>query len=235
MGRAAGKRSPRDPVSQAIEDLKQLAGLGAGDDGSDPGVRRQEGIGEPRDIPGGLNHLANPPVKQQAVPRPEPQWPYRQSMLAHGVPPDEAGRHDRDPRLSGGQRGQAPAEKIAPRVSPVPVYIVESEGGPSSIRRAYPRSVTVPASTSAEPVRVCGRNPDRVEIRLLNEDTATDIRFATNLSALAAGTGALLPWPCNSYVSLPTQDELYAIGATGSGTPKLSIVEVFAADTQDAR
>jgi len=235
MGRAAGKRSPRDPVSQAIEDLKQLAGLGAGDDGSDPGVRRQEGIGEPRDIPGGQNHLANPPVKQQAVPRPEPQWPYRQSMLAHGVPPDEAGRHDRDPRLSGGQRGQAPQEKIAPRVSPVPVYIVESEGGPSSIRKASPRSVTCPASTSAEPVRVCGRNPDRVKISLLNEDTSTDIRFATNLAALSAGTGALLPWPNNSYLTLETQGELYAIGATGSGTPRLSIVEVFAADVEDAR
>jgi hypothetical protein len=236
MGRAAGKKGPgRDPVSQAIEDLKQLAGFGSDDDGSDPGVRRQEGIGEPRDIPGGLNHLANPPVQQQAVPRPEPEWRFRQSMLAHGVPPDEAGRHDRDPRLSGGQRGQAAAEKIAPRVSPVPVYIVESEGGPSSIRRAFPRSVTCPASTSAEPIRVAGRNPDRVKISLLNEDTATDIRFATNLTALSAGTGALLPWPGNSYLTLETQDEIYAIGATGSGTPKLSIVEVFAADAADAR
>jgi hypothetical protein len=221
-------------VSAALDDIRRIIGAD-GEDGTEPGVRRQEGIGEPRDIPGGLNHLANPPVKHQTVPVPEPEWPYRQSMLAHGVPPDEHGRHDRDPRLSGGQRGQAPAAKLAPRVSPVPVYIVESEGGPSSIRRAFPRSVTCPASTSAEPIRVCGRNPDRVKISLLNEDTATDIRFATNLTALSAGTGALLPWPANTYLTLETQDEIYAIGATGSGTPRLSIVEVFAADTQDAR
>ena len=55
----------------------------------------------------------------------------------------------------------------------------------------------------------------------------TNIRIATNLAQLAAGQGALIPWPLNSYTALPTQGELYAIGSAGSGTPRLSIIEVF--------
>ena len=223
MSRAAGKHGPR----QVIEDLVDATGL-VDREQVTPGQLREEGIGEPRDIPGGLNHMANPPVTHPPVPVPEREWPYRRANLAHGVQPDEAGRNFRDPRLTGGQRGKPPkSAEAAPRATPVPVYIVEGEAGPGVVRSAFPRSVQCPASTSAEPIRVCGRNENRVEIHILNEDTATDIRFAANLSALAAGTGALLPWPSNSYVRIRTQDELYAIGATGAGTPRLSIIEVF--------
>lgn len=220
MSRAAGKRTPR------WVGLDELLGAAMPEAPSE-GERHEEGIGDERDIPGGLNHLGNPPVKTQAVPVPASKWPYRRADLAHGVPP-EGHMHERDPRLTGGQRGQA---KVTPagaaKQSPVPVFIVENEGGPGVIRSASPRSITVPASTAAEPARVCGRAPGRIKISLLNEDTATDIRFATNLVTLAAGSGALLPWPNNSYLTLETQGELYAIGATGSGTPRLSIIEVF--------
>ncbi len=205
MSRAAGKHGPRE--------RGQLA---------------EEGIGDPRDIPGGRNHVANPEADRQAVPVPEPEWPYRRALLAHGVDPDEAGRTFRDPRLHGGQRGAPVLDApVPPGESPVPVYIVERAGGRRVIRTAYPRSVQCPASTAAEPVRVCGANENRVELSLLNEDTATDIRFAENPGALAAGTGALLPWPGNSYQRLRTQGEIYAIGATGAGTPRLSVIEVF--------
>ena len=61
----------------------------------------------------------------------------------------------------------------------------------------------------------------------LSPFTATDIRIATNLAQLAAGQGALIPWPLNSYTAFPTQGELYAQGATGGGTPRLSVIEVF--------
>lgn len=242
MSRAQGKRTPRwvglDELLGGHEP-KASAGDGSGgvtrDDGphggqdtpQTHGVRHEEGEGEGYGgIPGGLTHLANPPVKHQPVPVPEREWPYRRANLAHGVPPDGK-HHDRDPRITGGQRGKARATPPAPRQTPVPVYIVEGEGGDQSIRSASPRSVQCPAATSAEPVRVCGRAPDRIEIQILNEDSATDIRFATNLAPLAAGNGALLPWPSNSYVTIKTQGELYAIGASGSGTPRLSIVEVF--------
>jgi hypothetical protein len=229
MSRAYGKRTPRgqEPVLEPGGPLDQ-----AGRDAPDTeGVRAEEGIGPARDIPGGLNHLANPPVKVQPVPVPEHQWPFRRALLAHGVPPDGQA-YDRDPRLAGGQEGRAKVTEPAPLQTPVPVYIVTG-GDPGVIRSAWPRSVQCPASTTGVPIRVCGRNPNRVEVRMLNEDTATDIRFATELSAIAAGTGALLPWPANSYLVLETQDEIYAIGATGSGTPRLSIVEVFERPLED--
>ena len=219
MSRAQGKRTPR------WVGLEELLG-GGGQDHATEGERREAGATEDeRVIPGGLNHLANPPVKTQAVPVPAQDDPYRRSLLAHGVLPDGK-HHDRDPRLAGGQRGQAKMAPAPPKQTPVPVYIVEGRDA-TVIKSASPRSVQCPASTSAEPVRVCGRAPDRIEIQVLNEDTTTDIRFATNLAPLAAGNGALLPWPSNTYLALPTQGELYAIGASGTGTPRLSIIEVF--------
>jgi hypothetical protein len=227
MSRARGKNTPRDPLGELIADLKNMAGLGEHDPGADPGVRREEGIGEPRDIPGGLNHLANPPVTHGPVPTPVQEWPFRRSDLAHGVPPDEAGRQDRDPRLTGGQRGKARmAPPEAPRATPVPVYIVEGEGGGGVIRTVSPRSIQLSAAGTF-PTRVCGKNQHRVEVQLLNEDTATDIRFGVGVGGLTGGLGALLPWPSNSYLTVKTQDELWAIGATGSGTPRLSVIEVF--------
>jgi hypothetical protein len=75
-------------------------------------------------------------------------------------------------------------------------------------------------------VRLCGRDPNRVDIRLLNESTSSDIRFATRPADLATGGGALLPWPSNSYLHLATQDELYAISAD-TGSPKISVIQTF--------
>lgn len=228
MGRADRKTPRRDPadwVAKLAEDLFPGARL----DGQSEGDRREEGIGEPRDIPGGLPHLANPPVEHEKPPYKDPGWEYRRADLAHGVPPDEAGYYERDPRLSNnqGRPGHVELRHETLPPSPVPVYLVEGEGGGKVRREVALRSITCPASTAAEPARVCGLNEHRVEIRLLNEDTATDIRFAPTLAALAAGTGALLPWPSNTYLALPGQGELFAIGATGSGTPRLSIIETY--------
>lgn len=220
MGRAQGKHTPR-----IVADLEQV--LGVTPEGQTEGERREEGIGDPRDIPGGRNHRGNPPVPRFAVPGKPHEYPYRRADLAHGVPPDEAGHYDRDPRLSGAHAGHVkPGQAPHRPPDPVPVYIVQEAGGPGKVRSAAPRSITCPASTSAEPVRVCGLNPARVKIMLLNEDTATDIRFGTDLAVLAAGVGALLPWPANTYTTLETQGELWAIGATGAGTPRLSIIEI---------
>ena len=226
MSRAQGKKAPRVPF---LDDLAAILEPGK-DRPQTEGERREEGIGDERDIPGGISHNdANPAVVRQNVGSKPAEWRYRKD-LAHGVPPDEAGHHDRDgdhlqPR--GGQSGRPKYEQATSKPLPVPVYIVEEAGGRDAVKTASPRSQTCPASTAAEPIRLCGINPRRVRIALLNEDTATDIRFGHDLAALAAGTGALLPWPMNSYLWLDTQDELFAIGASGSGTPKISIIEVF--------
>jgi hypothetical protein len=229
MSRAQGKHPRRGVIETLIEDL-----TGSGDKPLTEGERAQLGIGEPRDIPGGKNHLANPPVKTETVPVPAREYPYSNAILAHGVEP-EGHMHTRDPRLTGGQTAEAPKYTKPPAVaSPVPVFIVEGSEGAKIIRTASPRFITVPAATSGVPVRVVGKNEDRVEVRLLNEDTATDIRIAVSPGDLSLDVensvitgGGLLPWPCNSYLAFPTQDELYAIGKTGTGTPKLSIIEIF--------
>lgn len=218
MSRAQGKHPRRGSILDDIFD-------GPPREPSE-GEQREEGIGDKVLLPGGKNHIANPPVPKFKVPVPEREWPYRRAILAHGVDPDEANMQPRDPRLSGGQHGAPVHEEVHRGPSPVPVYVVEHGGGPDKIRAAAPRSITCPASTTYEPARVCSINPRRIKIGILNEDTATDIRFATDLGALSAGTGALLPWPSNTYLWLETQAELFAIGATGSGTPKLSIIEV---------
>lgn len=228
MSRGAGRKgTPRqNAVERLVSDL-------LGGDGREltDGERRELGIGDDRDIPGGLSHIANPETTPPPAYGKPAEWRFRKD-LAHGVNPDEAGHIDRDlyeqHDRPGYQRGgRAPLHEDVPKPLPVPVYITERAGEGDSIRTASPRSITCPASTSAEPARVCGSNADRIEIMLLNEDTATDIRFGHDLAALSAGTGALLPWPNNSYLRMATQDELYAIGATGTGTPRLSIIEVF--------
>ena len=222
MGRAQGKRTPRGV-------LDSLTG-GPGGTELSGGEERELGIGDERDIPGGAQarpHIGNPEAERQPVPVPAHEWPYRRALLAHGVPPDGL-HHDREVhgRPEGGQHGHPDYHLPVPAPSAVPVYIVERAGQKDSLRTASPRMVTCPASTAAEPVRVCGRNADRIEIQLLNESQSSNIRFGHDLAVLAAGRGALLPWPSNSYVTVKTQDELFAISAD-SGTPALSIVEVF--------
>jgi hypothetical protein len=177
------------------------------------------------DLPGGKGHTVNPPTRPEkpAVP-PERPADYHKY---HGVPSDD-GQYEVPDGEVGKTPKPAPVEKIP---DAVPVYIVEGTSA-RVIRTASPRHIICPASTAAEPVRVCGKNTRRARIGLLNEDTATDIRIGAARGDLLTGPGgalggSLVPWPCNSYLWLETQDELYAIGAKGSGTPLLSIIEVF--------
>ncbi len=224
MTRASGRKgTQRDPLAALVADL----GLGGLADDEPGGQAREEGIGEPRDIPGGLNHLANPATRQQPGVKKHAAWQYSRADLAHGVPPDEAGYHETDTRLAHDQRGgSGPLHHEIGLPSPVPVYIVEGAGGARTLRLAVPRSMTVPANTTAEPVRICSRNDTRVEVRLLNEDGTNGIRFASTLAALSSGTGALLPKSATSYLNLPGQNDLWAV-SDGAAAAKLSVVEVY--------
>ena len=133
MGRAAGKNGPRRGIIEQL--LDDLAG-GGGQEQTE-GERRQEGIGAERVIPGGLNHLANPPVKPQAVPVPATEYPFSNAILAHGVEP-EGHMSERDPRLTGGQRGKAPVAGPGPELHPVPVYLTVRPGGGGPRRSPAP-------------------------------------------------------------------------------------------------
>jgi hypothetical protein len=222
VSRAAGKHGPR------WVGLDELFGTSAAD-GQSEGARREEGATEDeRVIPGGIPHHGNPPVKHPPVPVPEREWPYRRALLAHGVPPD--GKHsDRDPRLSGGQRGKAKTEPPpAPLQTPVPVVIVEKPWRDRPQAITDTRRITLPAA-SAEPVMICGANQTRSLVQLLNEDTTHQARFGQleDLIYDAQNTvvtgGARIPAGASGYTVFRSQDELYAISETSS-TVVISVI-----------
>jgi hypothetical protein len=223
MGRAAGKHTPRGVERRTALD----SFFNAGDDET-PGDERQEGIGAERHIPGGRNHLANPPVLEQVVPVPEREYPFREAILAHGVPPDGA-HWPRDPRLSGGQRGTPPSAKPSEfQPIPVPVYIVERTGGRRSTAIADTRRFTVPGYSS-EPILVCSDSPSRSLVQMLNEDSTHNVRFGRleDLTFDAQNNvitgGSRLPAGASGYTVLRTQAEIYAISETSS-TAVISVI-----------
>lgn len=219
-GRARGKHTPRGISAPAVP---EGGDLGAQGDGIGASSRMQA---EPSPIPGGKVHLENAPTIRQRTPVPDSPAEIK-DLNAHGVTPADHTARER----AEFQRGPNAVRPIVPAYSapaaepvPVPVRVVQQRS-PVIVRFAAPHSITLQASTG-EPVRLCGQDPNRVDILLLNESTSSDIRFATRQAELTAGNGALLPWPGNSYLRLTTQDELWAISAD-TGTPRVSIIQTF--------
>jgi hypothetical protein len=216
VSRAQRKHGPREPTAE------ELAYIGA--DIEQPGPQR--------DIPGGLTHLRNPQVVPQKVPVKETP-PYYRGIMAHGVPPEMHAPHERDdPRLTGGVRRPAPPTKLpAPPPSPVPVYIVEP-GSAAHVRdRSAMRHITVPAAGNP-PVTVCGMDPRRSLVQLLNEDATHHARFgrlgdlAFDAQNQVVSGGARLPAGSTSYIVVKTSDQLFAVSE--SSTPVLlSIILEF--------
>lgn len=222
MGRAQGKH-PRRGI---LEEL-----FSASDEMATEGERREMAIGEPRDIPGGLNHLGNPPVQRQAVGEKPSQDPYT-NLNAHGVEPHQAGYIERDGRLTGAvnTRVRPAYEQDHAPPSPVPVYIVERSGGPRAKAYVDTRHLTVPAA-SGEPVMVCPDNPARSLVQLLNEDTSHNVRIGRlqdlqydGANAVITG-GARLPAGASGYTIMRTQEALYAVSETSSTAVISAILE----------
>lgn len=181
--------------------------------------------GVPSPIPGGRPHLTNPPSVRHNVPVADSK-PEVRGVNAHGVLP---GTHTTRERAEFA-RGPNDLKPLIPHFRPpeprepvVPVRIVESA---STTRRVATGRHYALNATGTEPTRLCGIDPNRVEVLLLNEDTSSNVRFANTPGALAGGGGAILPKSMGSYLKVRTQDELWAISAD-SGTPQLSIINVF--------
>lgn len=186
--------------------------------------------GHPSPIPGGRPHIKNAPAIRHTVPTPASD-PEIGMGNAHGVQPGTHTNAERASEERGPNSVHSPRPQHHPvheRPAPIPVYVVQ-DGRDDVIRSAAPRTLTVPGTGAVEPVRLCGRDASREEVMLLNESTATDIRFAQRPSDLNNGGGALLPWPSNSYVKIKTQDELYAISATATAAA-CSVIQIFERD-----
>ena len=220
MSRAKGRQQPQRQPS--AEDIPPDSAMG-----------RELGLsarvqGHPSPIPGGRPHISNAPAVRHTVPVP-PSDPEIGMGNAHGVIPGthtnaERADHERGPNTVHRTMPRPQHHPVHERPQPIPVFVVQDAHN-DVLRSAAPHKITVPVST-ADPVRLCGRDTTRSEVMLLNESTSVDVRFAQRISDLNAGGGALLPWPTNSYLRIQTQDELYALSTVGTAAT-VSVIQVF--------
>ena len=221
MSRGAGRKGTgrEDWIGELLADL--------GVSGNRPqteGERREEGIGDERDIPGGKNHLANPESDPPPGYGKPAEWRYRKD-LAHGVDPDEAGHHDRDGqhgRPAGGQSGKAPLEgEPEEKLFPVPVYIVENAGTGRVKATAAMRRITLPAAGS-EPVTICAASESRALVQVLNEDSTHNARLGNledlnyDFSTSQFYGGARLPAGATGYTVFRTKEQVFGVSETSS-------------------
>lgn len=200
-------------------------------EGDDIGLSDRE-LGTPSPIPGGETHLINHQTMRQLVPITEPPPEYR-GVMAHGVPAEMHSAHERADAMRGPNSAHDP-RPVAPgprgphvhQVPPVPVTIVEEGHDVRPLRSSsHRRYILPPAGT--EPVRLVGRNSDRVELLLLNEDADHNIRFAAGIADLnQPNSGTVLPCTTSAYLEIKTQDELFAVSDDDS-EPAISIIEIF--------
>lgn len=185
--------------------------------------------GHPSPIPGGRPHISNAPAVRHTVPTPPSDREIGMGN-AHGVIPGshtnaERADHERGPNTVHATMPRPQHHAPRERPMPIPVYVVQDDRN-NVIRSAAPQNITVPGTGTADPVRLCGRDATRSEVMLLNESTVTDVRIAQRMSDLNDGGGGLLPWPANSYMKIKTQDELYAISASGTAAT-VSVIQIF--------
>jgi hypothetical protein len=178
---------------------------------------REFGVPE-ADLPGGIRHVVNPEtVQAKTVAPPERPADYHKY---HGVPSDDGLYETPDPEITRAAR-PAPVPKLH---DAVPVFIVEGLDG--RVRREVACDSVLVSGTAlgaVDPVRLCGRDENRVDIRLLNEDAANNLRIGS-YSELAEGRGSMLPAVTNTYTTLTTQDELFALPAVAGTTAKVSLI-----------
>lgn len=226
MSRAGGRNQQRRPRKEDVKKAEEIR----------PGTPEaaQFGIsdrvqGHPSPIPGGRPHLSNAESVRHTVPVP-PSEPEIYMGNAHGVAPGSHTNADRSELQAGPNTVHPPRPSPTTRVEkplPIPVFVVENHDR-NTVRSAAPHHIRVPGNAS-DPVRLCGQDPSRTVVMLLNESTAQDVRFAQTLRDLSNGGGALLPWPSNSYVKIETQDSLYALSTSGTAAT-VSIIQVFEKD-----
>ena len=181
------------------------------------GEGREIGLDD-REIPGGLEHLANPetPATKPVVPATR----YFKKSNDHGVPADQPDvPYDRP---VAGKITAVPPVPLPPEDSAVPVYLVEAPGKGKVRREVTAEQVTVPGNAS-DPVRLCSVDPDRVMVSLLVNDVANDVVISEQPSTIIEGRGAILPHTAVSYKELTTQGDLWALSTVAAGV-KVSVI-----------
>lgn len=220
MTRAYGKHGPRKPPEVEVEESL--------------GERHEAAEGDYVRLPGGRPHLQNPLIHKEKVPVPERREFYR-GIMAHGVPVDEHGLHDRDPRLLGvlgrdtpGRLGSLEADKLPEYPTPVPVVIVQAGVQRRPLKHTAMRHFMAPA-ISAEPESICGQDLNRISVKLLNTDSSHNAwigqlnDLVVDFQNTKVVGGAMLPKSQTSYLTIETQGPLYVI-SDDTGTPVISVI-----------
>lgn len=183
--------------------------------------------GAPSPIPGGRNHILNAQVFRQTPEAPNPadftDQPYQN---AHGVAPTSHNGATRAQLVRGKRAEEMPDTyytDVERPVRPIPVYVVEEQTQNQVYRAATAKQMKAPAG--ADPAPICGRDPERIQVLLLNEDTNA-VRIAQTVADLGSNGGAILPASMTSYLRLPSQDHLYAYSPVGSAIT-LSVIQIF--------
>jgi len=218
-----GDTGPRQPQGGA----RDIAREGPSESGDL--AAREFGVPQ-ADLPGGVRHLVNP---QTRVDSPAPYEPRPADYhKEHGVEPHDWGQYVTPPDES----EHHPAERPLPvphDPGAVPVYILEAPHKRRTIRTTICSNVNVRAA-GQEPSRLCNRDPNRVELHILNEDSTVDIRVSEKFSELQgtsaqgtgpAGAGALIWHGTNSYTKLKTQEQLFAI-TTSAAAARMSVIQI---------
>lgn len=164
-------------------------------------------------LPGGLQHIGNAETHVSKVPVPAHR--HIPAMNEHGVPdadPDKSYELPEAGRVLPPKYVRAKTEEY----HAVPTYNVQHPDKTPTHRMTLADVITVPGNTAVEPIRICSVDYDRVEVQLLNEDPANDIRVSEERSALLEGKGAILKHGALSYTKFTTQDTMYAYGTTAS-------------------
>jgi len=216
MTRARGRRLSERDVPPVVDDEDPEArDVGASS--------RTQGV--PSAIPGGRPHLTNAPTVRHSVPVPDSK-PEVRGTNAHGVLPDSHTTRERAEFM----RGPNDLKPLVPIYRPpvphepvVPVRIVQTSS--PKIRASTGRHFVVNAQ-GTEPVRLCGIDPNRVAIMILNEDANSHVRMAKLPGDLVGGAGAILPKAATTYTRIDTQDEWWAVSAD-TGTPIVSVIQIF--------
>jgi hypothetical protein len=224
MGRSHGRRGTKDCRTPEIDpDSAEARDIGMSD----------RELGTPSPIPGGELHLTNHQTMRQSTPTAEPRPEFR-GVMAHGVPAEKHTAHERADAMRGPNSAKDPRPAPAPGprgphthpVPPVPVVIVSEGRDTRPLRTSSHRRYQVPVA-GTEPIRLVGRNSQRVQLLMLNEDATHNIRFGQTMADLnQPSSGTVLPATTSSYLKFETQDELYAVSDDDSA-PFISIIEVF--------
>lgn len=206
MSRAAGRKSniPRQPVPGSPE-------------GDEIGLsERQDPSGSP--IPGLTGNISNYETVRQRPATGDESFDEYRGIMAHGVPNDDETTTERADAVRGGRLDQhrppSPPQFGTERPAPpaIPVYLTTPASGGRPLGTIATAKISIPAAGTADPVRIAGRDLDRMDMYVMVETAAGSTSVSNPVpSQPAVPATGVAQQNLNNY---PVQVVISANGAT---------------------